>query len=88
MEFSFCMIIVLLMIFATMMIFRWTGLDLVQRRTVYEESLVQDAEEDYVSRSDGKVDSGPIKQLQTYFSEPMKMNAVWQGNYEPWMEDE
>jgi len=48
MEFSFCMIVVLLMIYGTIMVFRWTGLDLAERRAAHDRSLsADDAVENY-----------------------------------------
>lgn len=47
MEFSFCMVVVLLMLYGTVMVFRWTGIDLAERRLAYERSLAADAFEDY-----------------------------------------
>ena len=78
MEFTFCMIIVMLMIFSTMMIFRWVGLDLAERRMAHDEALTQDVpaspEYSYAQRS-----QGPMIQLQSRFYKPIKMNAVWDG---------
>ena len=75
-EFVFCMIIVMLMFYGLVMIFRWSGLDLAERRIAHEESLANFIDEDY---TEGQEDQGPLKQLDTYFYEPEKMNAVWQG---------
>jgi hypothetical protein len=94
-EFGFAMIILMLMIYATMMIFRWTGVDLVGRRVTYDNSLVQSVSEDfyvpclnidYGSFSGGfrcakwgTPTSGPIQQLNPYFYTPTGMNAIFRG---------
>lgn len=106
-EFTFCMVIALLMIYGTMMLFRWGGIDLAERRIAYDETLTQNIIEDYGSclkyeeqtRTTGEGEpapvfvcveessakDGPLKQLRLYFYDPVKMNAVWEGSYDPWM---
>lgn len=49
MEFAFCMAVVLIMLYGTAMIFRWTGMDLAERRIAYEQSMAISIEEDYGS---------------------------------------
>ena len=73
-EFTFCMIIVFLMIYAVIKIFRWTGLNLAERRRNHEEALVNS-----IDRNSGGPD-GPLKQISPYFSRPTKMNTVWDGH--------
>ena len=41
-EFTFCMIIIFLLIYGTVMVFRWTGVDLVERRKAHDSLLVAD----------------------------------------------
>ena len=93
MEFLFSMVIVLLMIYALIMIFRWTGLDLVGRRQAHENKLVTNINENYgvcngfdsgfppscISWVDPN--SGPMQQLDPYFYKHVPMNAVWGGGY-------
>ena len=75
-EFTLCMIIVLFMIFGTIMVFRWTGMDLADRRQAHEELLkTQDIEGDYSSGEGYK--EGPLKQLDPYFHTPSRMNAIF-----------
>ncbi len=74
-EFSFCMVVIFLMIYATMMIFRWTGSDLAGRRVAHDDLLTTDVEQRY-----GTIADGPLKQIDPYFYRPTKMNAVWDGN--------
>ena len=47
MEFTFCMIVVLIMLYSTAMVFRWTGMDLAERRIAYERSSSFNIVEDY-----------------------------------------
>ena len=75
-EFTFCMIILFLLIYGTMMVFRWTGVDLVERRKASDALLVTPVVEDW-----GVFADGPIKQIDPYFYTPIKMNAVWTGNF-------
>lgn len=109
-EFAFCMIVILLMIYGTIMVFRWTGLDLAERRAAHDRSLTVLANENYRdcvtfdTREVGCVqtdnpfwcdqhvvrccpciayrdmETGPMKQLDTYFYKPIGMNAVWEGD--------
>ena len=78
-EFTFCMAIVLLMIFATMMIFRWAGLDLAERRRAHDNSLMTFYPDGDPARRSLIRSYGPYQQLDPYFYDPQKMNAVWDG---------
>lgn len=93
-EFTFCMIIVFLMIYAIMKIVQWTGLDMVNRRAAHDEVLTSTIVEDYggcvtpcvwpmVGCCDADptdITDGPMRQIDPYFYRPMKMNAVWDGS--------
>ena len=77
-EFTFCMIILFLMMYGMVMAFRWAGLDLTNRETAHEGLLMTDeVVEDYPSTAPG---DGPLRQIDGYFYQPAKMNAVWAGN--------
>lgn len=97
-EFTFSMTILLLMIFGTMKIFQWTGLELAERRQAHESVLSSSIVEDYgecldwqtcsfgsythsccMQWSDVGYEKGPVKQLDPYFSTPLKFNAIWDG---------
>ncbi len=73
-EYTFCMIIVFLMIYAAIKIFRWTGLDLAERRKNHDAVLISN-----IDRNDGST-GGPLKQIDPYFSRPIKMNTIWDGS--------
>jgi len=45
-EFTFCMIVLLLMMYGMMMVFRWVGLDLAERRQSHERVLTQEITEE------------------------------------------
>lgn len=86
-EFTFCMIIVFLMIYATIKIFRWTGLDLANRRQNHDAVLTGAINRlgtcvDMNVWCDGysTEETGPLKQIDPYFSGSTKMNAIWKGN--------
>ena len=93
-EFTFSMIIIMLMIYAAIKIFLWAGSDLVERRIDHDRVLTQVINEDWggcVSwnctgplgscqcLAYSPISSGPIQQIDPYFHKPLKMNAVWAG---------
>ena len=65
-EFTFCMIVILIMIFGIIKVFHWTGSDLVERQRAHTTVLL---------------DSGltPREQIDPFFYAPVKMNAIWDG---------
>ena len=76
-EFTFSMIIVMLMMFSLIKIFGWTGIDLVERRIGHDTTLRQAVNApDYTSATIG---DGPLGQIDPYFYQPVKMNAIWRG---------
>lgn len=46
-EFVFCMVVLFLMMFAIVMIFRWVGLDLGQRQQAHDALLESDIDPEY-----------------------------------------
>ena len=62
-EFTFCLIIVLLMIYGVTKVFIWAGRDLVERRKAHDEILTSDV--------------SPRQQITPDFYYPVKMNAIW-----------
>lgn len=85
MEFTFSMIIVLLMIWAATQIFRWAGLDLVERRKAHDDVLTDLT---LLSQCIASCDtgSGPScglncqenpPHLEPNFYQPIKLNAIW-----------
>lgn len=91
-EFTFCMIIIMLMIYGLIMILRWTGVDLAERERAHESQLTTPIIEDYGQCLVWNTDSipfvclqtttmanGPLKQLDEHFYLPTPMNAVWEG---------
>jgi len=65
-EFTFCMIVVLLMIFGVAKVFFWTGKDLADRRKAHDDVLYGGG--------------GPQTQIAPSFYTSSKMNAIWRGN--------
>jgi hypothetical protein len=62
-EFTFCLIIVLLMIYGVTKVFFWAGRDLVERRKAHDELLISGG--------------SPPQQIAPDFYTPVKMNAIW-----------
>ena len=90
-EFVFCMIILFLMMYGAIMVFRWVGLDLGQRQQAHEAVLTSEIDFTYgqCAGSDlwgicvgGEVpvERGPLTQIDPYFYQPGSMNAVWSGD--------
>ena len=66
-EFTFCMIIVLLMMYAAAKVCFWTGRDFAERASAHDRKLI------------GTND--PLSQIDPYFYDrPVKMNAVYGAN--------
>ncbi len=88
-EFTFCMIILFLMMYGIIMIFRWVGLDLGQRQQAHEAVLTAEIDHSYgdcvfgflgTCLSHKPVEPGPLNQIDPYFYTPAKMKAVWAGD--------
>lgn len=91
MEFTFCMIVLFLMIYGLLQIFQWTGLDLADRRKAHDALLTSDIDQSYgectawdlsvpfnpVCVAWEPVGDGPLKQIDPYFFGGRSMNAVW-----------
>ncbi len=90
-EFTFTMIVIMIMIYAMVKIFQWTGTDLAERRIDHDASLANGIQEDWgacigpsffgscLSNQFIPFSDGPIKQIDPYFHKPLEMNAVWSG---------
>lgn len=71
-EFTFCMVIVLLMMYAAIKIFSWSGKDWVGRRQAHDNLLFDNSVvEDYSA-----MPQGPLKQIDSYFYGSAKMNTI------------
>ncbi len=90
-EFVFCMIILFLMMYGIIMIFRWVGLDLGQRQQAHEAVLTADIDLFYgrcvaeepltgLCLDSRAVERGPLTQIDPFFYQPGSMNAVWAGD--------
>jgi hypothetical protein len=67
-EFTFAMIVTLMLVFALLMVFRWVGLDLAERRAAHERLLTRDT-------SDMRTE----QQLNPNFYKPRKIDASFRG---------
>jgi len=65
-EFTFCMIVVLLMIYGVTKAFLWAGLDLAERNIAHESML--------------EGGGSPKAQIRPDFYTPVGMNTIWGGN--------
>jgi hypothetical protein len=63
-EFAFSMVVLFLMMYGIVMVFRWGGLDLVERQQTHESVLVG---------------GGPPDAITPDFYTPTKMETVWGG---------
>ena len=75
-EFTFSLIVVMIMIYGLMKVFEWTGKDQAMRRITHDESLTADIDRSYHRNNPGE---GPLKQIDPYFYTPISMNAIWDG---------
>ena len=76
-EFTFCIIVVMLMLYGLIMVFRWTGVDSAERRLAHDRRLTsEDINPDYPQDNPGE---GPLWQIDPYFYKPIGMNAIWNG---------
>ena len=64
-EFTFCMIVILLMIYGVAKVFIWSGGDLVARRIAHDQVLTGAPT--------------PIEEIDPYFYSPVGFNAIWLG---------
>jgi len=65
-EFTFCMIVILIMIYGVIKVFHWAGKDIVDRQKAYDAALL--------------IQQGsPRDQIKPFFHAPGKMDAVWDG---------
>lgn len=65
-EFTFAMMVTLIMVFALFMVFRWVGLDLANRRFAHDQTLTNDA-------------LRPEQQLNPDFYKPRKLDTAFRG---------
>lgn len=71
-EFTFCFIIVLLLLYGCIMAFRWAGLSFAGIRQEHESSLTTGINESWTFYKEG-----PYKQVNPDFYEPLKMNLIF-----------
>ena len=74
-EFTFCIIIVLLLLFGTIRAVVWVGQDLAERRQAHDSSLTAPIDDDWGVGFEES--SGPLKQLTTDFYDTKRMNLVF-----------
>lgn len=67
MEFIFSMMVIFFMVYSTVQIFRWIGLDLAERRKAHDDKLLIGVAEDK---------SGPLSQIDPIFYDPLPLDAT------------
>ena len=65
-EFTFCMIVILIMLYGIIKVFHWSGSDIVERQRAHTDVLLDQS-------------STPKEQIDPNFYAPVKMNAIWDG---------
>jgi len=73
-EFTFCMIILFIMMYGLMKVFQWSGTDLAKRRQAHDSTLKGGVVADYSVYA-----HGPIKQLDPHIGSSAPINAVWRN---------
>ncbi|MFH1360155.1 MAG: hypothetical protein ABIJ41_03860 [Candidatus Omnitrophota bacterium] len=71
-EFTFCFVVLLLIIYGCLMVFRWVGLGLAERTEQHQESMTQDVDEYWKTKPDS-----PIKQVDPNFYHPSDFHFVF-----------
>ncbi len=72
-EFTFAFVIVLLLVYGCIQVFRWAGVSLVERQKAHESTLIDNT----VLENWQTFSQSPLKQLGADFYEPSRMNAVF-----------
>jgi len=70
-EFTFAMVMIIMLIIGMIRVFAWTGRDLVERRIAHEETL---------TRSVGGGYAAQLKQTTPRFYGSADVNATWESN--------
>ena len=79
-EFSFAMIVALLMAFAIMRIFDWTGRDLVDRQNIHESTITDRTQGRQDYDASDLTTSRQLQQINPTSLKATRFNAVWGGN--------
>lgn len=74
-EFTFCMIIIVLLMYALVKAFRWAGMDLAERRAANDQIFVTNINENW---EQAKINTeGPGRQLVSDFYRTKRMGLVF-----------
>ena len=81
-EFAFAMIVALLMAYAIIRLFDWSGRDLIERRQGHEQTLFQTdrSQRAYNIIPGEPVDSSQLRQINPVLTPPTRFDGVWDGN--------
>ncbi len=70
-EFIFSMMVVFIIIYSLVMVLRWSGLDLAERRLSHSTQLTENIVQDYINAEDG-----PLKQIDPVFKQPLELKGT------------
>ena len=73
-EYTFCLVIILLLFYGCVMVFRWAGVNLADRRILHDQGLQAGIDENW-----RKFEDGPLKQLAPGSFNMSSMNLVFNG---------
>jgi hypothetical protein len=78
-EFTLVMIMMLMLFYGMVMIFRWAGVSLIEREKAYENSLLSPVNEDWGKKVGGQIyiGEGPLNQVNPRFYEMDRLRAVY-----------
>ena len=80
-EFSFAMIVALLMTYTIIQLFNWSGRDLIEQKKVHEDTLIQQGgSRDYVIAGGVPVNSRQLEQINPVMTTTTRFNGIWDGN--------
>ena len=74
-EFTFCMVIVILLMYAVVKAFRWAGVDLAERRAASEGTFITNINEKWANTLVNT--QGPGKQLVSNFYRTKRLGMVF-----------
>ncbi len=74
-EFVFSLMVVLLLLYAVVKVFSWTGSSLVERRKAHDQKLTTPISEEFNPST--QMSQGPLNQIDPFYYKKKKVRAVW-----------
>ena len=72
MEYMFCLIVVMILMYGVFMAFRWVGVELANRRIQYDKTITANVADNWKD-----IKKSPLKQLSPNFYQSGKMNLIF-----------